>query len=62
MPRLRKASFLRGRIVGVAGLEPESAAYQAITEYKSAALPIELHPHAEAEASGVISGVAFGTA
>lgn len=30
-------------MVGVAGLEPASAAYLALTEYKSAALPIELH-------------------
>ncbi len=30
-------------LVGVAGLEPASAAYLALTLYKRAALPIELH-------------------
>ena len=36
--------LMKKNVVGVAGLEPASAAYQAITEYRSAALPIELHP------------------
>lgn len=33
--------------IGVTGLEPVSAAYLALTEYKSAALPIELHSGSE---------------